>query len=136
MPLVVLRQKHCHGIWITPISQQVSLFLRNKGEKGRESRSINTKNIGCIAKNLADAFFSGLLSSFLSLQCGTGGSNEESGLPHDQLLQLSNSTPPTSCQRPFTLEHQLSSSFFALPAVLPVRCCCKQLDHQMPTYLE
>ena len=71
------------------ISQQVSLFFKRK--KGRESRSINTKNIGCMAKNLADASFSGLLSSFLGLLCGTRGSNEESGLPHDQLLHLSNS---------------------------------------------
>lgn len=64
-------------------------FLRKRGERSK-SRGINTKNKACIAKNLADAFLSGLLSSFLSL-CGTKGSNNESGLPYDQLLHLSNS---------------------------------------------
>lgn len=60
------------------ISQQGLFFLGRKEEKG--NRSSKYKKRWLVAKNLADAFFSGLLSTFFSLQCGTRGSNEESGV--------------------------------------------------------
>lgn len=85
---MVHRQKHCHCIWITPFHSR-SFFSREKRGK-REQEEYKYKKRWLVAKNLADAFFSGLLSTFFSLQCGTRGSNEESGVPHDQLLHLSN----------------------------------------------
>jgi len=95
-----------------------SFFLRKKSEKAgaKTQRTLPTLHI------LADASFSRLLSIFLSSAVRDVGSNEETELPHDQLLYLSNQQRRhTFWQWPFTPEHRLSFSLFRFASSVPFK---------------
>lgn len=83
--LVAHRQKRRHGSWITPL-HSTSFFRERRGKRSR--RSINPGNAGWLQRNLLTPSFRDC--SAPSSVCSAGLEATRSGVPHDQLLHLSN----------------------------------------------
>lgn len=94
MPLVVHRQKHCHGIWITSCHSRSHVFLFSSGGRKQEN---TCKGLWLRCKDMLPIpFFSRLLISFLTLGRGGVTRRAEFLMINYPLVKLS--TPPNSCR--------------------------------------